>query len=80
MFTFAELPSQLLPKVRRTFSDSTIVVTYNVSGQLNLLIDNIKTTFFQYSYPTIELLSEYEGVPLATIMEIAAMKAFSIGK
>lgn len=80
MFTEEELPSRILQSVKRIFSDSSVQVTYQVPGQTNVLIDDIKTTFLEYPYPVLDPLVEYQGVPMASIREIAAMKGFSIGK
>lgn len=80
LFTAKELPDRILQKVKQIFEDSVVVTTYNVPNQLNVFIDNVKSTFFQYEYPIVEPFILYENVPLASIGEIAAMKAFSIGK
>lgn len=80
MFTKEPLPNRLLQSVKRIFTDSTIVATYRVPGQMNVLIDGIKATFFEYPYPVVDALVEYQGVPIAGIREIACMKGFSIGK
>ena len=80
LFTFKELPSNLLSQVKRIFPHSSVAVTYRVPEQLNLLINNIKTTFFFYEYPVVDPFVEYQKVSLASIPEIAAMKAFAVGK
>jgi len=80
LFTEEALPERILQKVKQVFDDATVVTTYNVPGQLNIFIDNVKSTFFQYEYPVVEPFVMYKNVPLASIREIAAMKAFSIGK
>ncbi len=80
-FSEKELPVYLLQKVKRIFADIPIKVTYkDPKQQLNILLNGIKTTFFYYPYPVIKSPVKYQGVPVATIFEIAAMKAFSIGK
>jgi len=79
-FTSDELPSSLLRIVKRVFFNSSISVTYRSPEQLNVLIDNIQTTFLQYPYPAIDPFVSYQGISLASIREIAAMKAFAIGK
>ena len=79
-FSFEPLPPNLLRQVKRVFSHSSISVTYRVPEQLNLLIDNIQTTFFHYEYPVVNPFMEYKGVSLVSIQEIAAMKAFAVGK
>ena len=80
LFSSDELSSQLLQGVKRVFSRYPISVTYRAPDQLTLFIHNIKTTFFHYPYPLIDRCIKYQGVPVATIQEIAAMKAFAIGK
>ncbi len=80
LFSRKELARDLLAKIKRIFPRSSFSVTYRAPEQLNILIDNVKTTFLHYPYPIIESLVAYKNVPIANIHEIAAMKAFSIGK
>ena len=80
-FSENELPTGLLQKIKRIFPGSAAEVIYKEAGeQITLSLDGVKTTFFHYPYPVIDKFVEYQGVPLATVREIAAMKAFSIGK
>jgi len=80
-FSENELPTGLLQKIKRIFPGSAAEVIYKEAGeQITLSLDGVKTTFFHYPYPIIDKFVEYQGVPLATVREIAAMKAFSIGK
>ncbi len=79
-FSKEELSPGLLPKIKRVFSDVSVEVTLRTPEQLNLLINNIKTTFFFYPYPVIEPFVKYKEVPLASVSEIAAMKALAVGK
>jgi len=78
-FTKEELPRDLLQRVKRVFPAASIAVTYRAPEQLNVLIDNIKTTFFQFTYPVLNPFVKYQSIPIASIREIAAMKAFSVG-
>jgi len=80
-FSNKELPTGLLLKIKRAFSDSKIEIIYKEARQqLTLTLDGVKTTFFHYPYPLIDNFVKYQGVSISTIREIAAMKAFSIGK
>lgn len=79
-FSERELPLGLLQKVRRVFQAVPVRVAYRVPGQLTIFLGGIKTTFFHYPYPVVKRLGKHEDVPIATVFEIAAMKAFSIGK
>src|SRR3989338_10348213 len=47
-FSAEELTSGLLPKIKRIFPDVSVEVTLRVTGQYNLLINRVKTTFFHY--------------------------------
>lgn len=80
MFTKGSLPDGLLQKVKRTFKEAKVMVTYNVPGQLNVILDGIKTTFLEYPYEVVEPFVTYQGVPMLSVLEIAATKAFSLGK
>src|SRR3989344_2794557 len=79
-FSEQELPANILQNVKRLFSDCSVAVTYQSADQLNVLINDIKTTFLHYPYPVIEPYIRYQDIPMATIREIAAMKAFSLGR
>lgn len=80
LFSEEPLPQGLLQKIKGIFSGTSIEVTYRNTDQINVLLGGVKTTFFNYPYPVIESLITYQGVSIASIAEIAAMKAFAIGK
>lgn len=80
LFTSRELPSRLLQKIKRVFAGSSIIVTYHTPEQLNCIIDGVKCTFFAFEYPPIDPVQHYKKVALASIRDLAAMKAFVIGK
>lgn len=79
-FTSEELPNNLLERVKRLFPAVSTSVTYRAPEQLNILIDDVKTTFFYYPYPVLKPFVAYQGNSIASVLEIAAMKAFAIGK
>lgn len=80
LFSFDELPPNLLQRIKRVFPVSSIVVTYRAPEQLDILVNNIKTTFFHYEYSVVDSFVMHQDVCLASILEIAAMKAFAVGK
>ncbi len=80
LFSYEELSEGLLQKIKRVFPEARREVTLRTLDQINLLIDGIKTTFFHYPYKPIVPFVEYKTVSLASVQEIAAMKAFAIGK
>lgn len=79
-FSEEPLPKNLLSRVKRIFAPLPLAVTYRAPEQINLTIHGVKTTFFHYEYPVVDTLVSYKGISLASIREVAAMKAFAIGK
>ena len=82
MFTYDEDIStlKLLQKVKHIFDRLNVFVALRTPDQLNVSVDGIRTTFFHYPYPVIGKLIKYRDVPMISVIELAAMKAFSIGK
>lgn len=80
LFSEQALPANFLQKLKRIFSRSSLEVTYRSADQINALVDGVKTTFFYYPYPVLDPFVTYQKVPLASLAEISAMKAFAIGK
>ncbi|MCF8367425.1 MAG: nucleotidyl transferase AbiEii/AbiGii toxin family protein [Bacteroidales bacterium] len=55
-------------------------VTRRVEEQLNLLINEVKFTFLEYPY-SIDAKCKFEGfIRLPALLELAAMKAFALGR
>lgn len=79
-FSYESLSEILLKKVKRVFEGRQLSVTYSAPEQLNLIIDGVKVTFFNYPYQTIYPLVSFKEIRLASVLEIALMKSFSIGK
>lgn len=80
LFSETKFPPSILTKIKKVFSGSIISIAYRTSEQLDLFIDGVKTTFFHFPYPLISPCKKIKNVPLATLLEIASMKAFAIGK
>jgi len=80
LFFEKDLPHSLLNKVRKTFRSSKIKVQISRSEQLTLNLNSSQLTFVKYPYPLLFKLKTYEGVNLLSIPEIAATKAYVIGR
>lgn len=80
LFSEKPLPKGLLAQVKRACAPHSVVVTYSSPEQLNVLIGDVKTTFLFFPYSVTDPFAMYRGLLLASVREIAAMKAFSIGK
>jgi hypothetical protein len=67
--------------VQRAFSDAaSIAPPINNSGELTVLVDDVKITHLKYPFPTFDPFMIYEQVPLLSVREIAATKAYTIGR
>ncbi|MBP7636137.1 nucleotidyl transferase AbiEii/AbiGii toxin family protein [Candidatus Ozemobacteraceae bacterium] len=50
------------------------------AGTLHVSLRGVKCSFFTYSYPLLESPVEFEGLRLAALSDIAAMKVIAIGQ
>lgn len=61
-------------------SSFTHAVTRRVSEQMNLVVNDVKVTFFQYPFP-IEPTTKFENYfRLPPLLQLAAMKAYALGR
>ena len=80
LFSEKDIPVDLLEKVEKIFKELIIDIIINHSEQLSLIIDQTKVDFVKYPFPLSLDLIEYEQVKIVKIPEIAAMKAYIIGR
>ena len=58
----------------------THIVTRRVTEQMNLIVNDVKVTFFQYPFP-VEPTARFEQTfRLPTLLQLAAMKAYALGR
>ena len=79
LFKFAPLNRKKnLDKVRS--SGFTSMVTWNVADQMNLVVNDVKLTFFQYPFQ-IKADNDFDGIiRLPELLDLAAMKAYALGR
>ena len=65
---------------RLTESGFPCMVTRLVTEQMNLIVNDVKVTFFQYPFPVqpTEKLEPYFRLP--SLLQLAAMKAYALGR
>ena len=69
--------NKILQKIRNNGYD--FIVTRKVADQLNLIIQDVKVTFFQYPYP-IDAKQNYKDlIKVPELLDLAVMKAFALG-
>jgi hypothetical protein len=56
------------------------IVTWNVADQMNLIINEVKVTFFQYPFQ-IKASNDFDNIiRLPELLDLAAMKAYALGR
>lgn len=80
MFSGQPLDARLETSVMRKFRFMKPIVTFRAPYQINLTINDVKTTFFHFEYPVIEPFVVFEKMRIVSIAEVAAMKAFAMGQ
>ena len=55
-------------------------VTRRVAEQMNLIVNDVKVTFFQYPFP-VKVSNKYESFfRLPSLLQLAAMKSYALGR
>lgn len=80
LFSSKKIPNHLLKKVTRIFASRKLEVLVNNADELTLLVGGIKITFLYYPFPLLTKLITINGVKTLGIKEIAATKAYTIGR
>jgi Nucleotidyl transferase AbiEii toxin, Type IV TA system len=81
LFIDSTIKRSLLPKVQTVFGPSrSISPLVNNPEELTVLVDGVKMTFLSYPFPTFETLVRLDEVFVLSIREIAATKAYTIGR
>ncbi len=80
LFSDKEIPENFLDKVKKYFIENSLSVSVNNHDELTVFIDEIKITFLKYPFPVLFELVDYKEVKLLDIREIAATKAYTIGR
>ena len=80
LFSEKEIPSWILPRIKKIFKDSKIEIIVDHSEQLTVSVDGINLTIVKYPFPPIFKLKKYKGVKLLSTSEIAAAKAYALGR
>lgn len=80
LFSEKEISKNLLIKVKRVFEGKIIIPSVNNPDELTVFADDIKITFLKYPFPVINKFVDCNGVKLLDAREIAATKAYTIGR
>ena len=56
------------------------MVTRRVQEQLNLIVNDVKVTFFQYPFPVVPSEMFENCFKLPSLLQLVAMKAYALGR
>ena len=79
-FSEKEISKNLLNEVKKIFSQNSLSPSVNNPDELTVFIDGTKITFLKYPFPMVSKQIIYEGIKLLSVKEIAATKAYTIGR
>jgi hypothetical protein len=60
-----------------TFVEKKVI--FDNQEQIHMILDGVKITFYSFPFK-IKLTKHYYGIPFPSVLSLAAMKAFAIGK
>lgn len=80
LFSDKKISSQLIEKCKKLFSKSRIKILIDNKDELTILVDDVKFTFLHYPFPPKMPLKKYGELKFLSPKEIAASKAYSIGR
>lgn len=80
LFSETEISKSVQLKVKRVFHGMPIHPLVNTKDEYTALIDKVKVTWLYYPFPVKQKLKNYQSLKLLSIPEIAATKAYAIGR
>jgi hypothetical protein len=70
--------SRILGKISQL--NLSYIVTRRVEEQLNLIMNEVKITFFDYPYPVAATCKFEDIIKIPDLLQLSAMKAFALGR
>jgi hypothetical protein len=70
----------LLSRVRDVFAAAPVSPLVNNAAELTMLVQEVKITFLTYPFPPLDPFVVYERLLLLSVRDIAATKAYTIGR
>lgn len=80
LFSKNPIPRNQLVKVEKIFTGDIVTPSTNNRDELTVLIRGVKCSFIHYPFPLLFPLLNEEGLQLLSAHEIAATKAYTIGR
>jgi hypothetical protein len=80
LFCRERIEGALLADAERIFAPEPLTPLVDNADQLTFLVRGVKLTFLHYPFPILEPLVSLDGLPALSVKEIAATKAYTIGR
>jgi hypothetical protein len=80
LFHGGPIDGALLAKVKEVFAYHPIEPLINNPDELTVLVGTVKLTLLRYPFPLVAPLVSMDGLPMLSIREIGATKAYTIGR
>jgi hypothetical protein len=80
LFSQGAIEGALLAKAERIFALEPVAPLVDNADQLTFLTQSVKITFLHYPFPLLEALVSLDGLSALSVREIAATKAYTIGR
>lgn len=80
LFRKKELDKNFIAKIYKVFKNDHLRFSLRHSEQINLEVNSVKFNFVKYPYNPLWKLKIIQGVKIASVKDIALMKAFTLGK
>ena len=74
------IPQDFLETIEKQLAGFSLAVSVNTEDELSLVADETKLTFLAYPFRVLLPLVPYGRLKLAPVLEIAAMKAYALGR
>ena len=79
LFSFKRLKRKQIKKIIEESGFSTSNIIYEAEEQMHIIINGIKTTFFQFPYEINASIDFERIISMPAIIDLAAMKAYALG-
>jgi predicted nucleotidyltransferase component of viral defense system len=80
LFCDHQINRTLLAKVKNVFAEFSIQPAINNPDELTAFVAQVKITFLSYPFPLIKPLVSFDRLRMLSVKEIAATKAYTIGR
>ncbi|MDP3758422.1 MAG: nucleotidyl transferase AbiEii/AbiGii toxin family protein [Candidatus Daviesbacteria bacterium] len=80
LFSSKKIPAYLIKEVEQVFVEWPVRILVNNNNELTVLVSDVKVTFLFYPFPILGKLNEFQKIKLLPAEEIAATKAYTIGR